>query len=142
LDRVAVGVAVVVAVAVVVDVVVDVAVVVDVVVALRGAVGVVVAVAVGVAGRAEVNPADVLALRTRIGLAPAAFGALIGVDARTVLRWESGATVPTGAAERVLAALCVVLREDADGRIAEILRSAASVGGLSYLLVYLLRSQK
>jgi transcriptional regulator with XRE-family HTH domain len=86
------------------------------------------------------SPADVLALRVRIGLSPPAFGALVGVDARTALRWESGATVPTGAAERVLAALAVVLREDADGRIAEILRSAASVGGLSYLLIYLLRS--
>ena len=115
---------------------------VGVVVAVRVDVDVVVAVGIAAKERPEMSPADVLALRVRIGLGPAAFGALVGVDARTALRWESGATEPTGAAERVLAALAVALRDDADGRIAEILRSAASVGGLSYLLVYLLRSPK
>lgn len=88
------------------------------------------------------SPADVLALRVRIGLGTAAFSSLVGVDGRTALRWESGETEPTGAAERVLVALLVALRDDADGRIAETLRSAASVGGLSYLLIYLLRNRR
>jgi hypothetical protein len=124
------------------------------VVALRVGVGVAVAVVVavgvavgvGVVGAVGVGVAVVVVVAVAVAwrreMSPAAFGALVGVDARTALRWESGATVPTGAAERVLAALVVALREDADGRIVEILRSAASVGGLSYLLIYLLRSPK
>ncbi len=53
-------------------------------VAVAVAVGVVVAVGVaggigvGVAEKSEMSPADVLALRTRICLSPAAFGALVG----------------------------------------------------------------
>jgi hypothetical protein len=62
LDRVGVAVAVAVGVGVVVAV----------------GVGVVVGVGVGVAEKSEMSPADVLALRTRICLSPAAFGALVG----------------------------------------------------------------
>lgn len=44
------------------------------------------------------TPADVRALRERLGLTPAQFARLLGVHPSTVSRWESGRRYPTGGA--------------------------------------------
>jgi DNA-binding transcriptional regulator YiaG len=83
---------------------------------------------------------EIQALRHRMGLDPAGFAKVVGVDARTVARWELGAAHPTGAAEAVLFALREKLNKDpahAEKVIAFIV-GAAAVGGLAYLLVKLL----
>ncbi len=84
--------------------------------------------------------AEIQALRVRLGLDPAGFAKLVGVDARTVSRWELGIARPTGAAEAVLSALREKLDKDpakAEKVIAFIV-GAAAVGGLAYLLIKLL----
>lgn len=83
---------------------------------------------------------DIQSLRQRLGLDPPGFARLLGVDARTVTRWESGAARPTGASEAVLAAVQQKLNKDpadADHVIA-FLVGAAAIGGLAYMMVRLL----
>lgn len=79
------------------------------------------------------------ALRDRLGMEPAAFARLLGVDARTVRRWEAGDARPTGPAEAVLAAIEESLDKDPStaGRLVKLLVGAAAVGGLAYVLVKL-----
>jgi hypothetical protein len=71
---------------------------------------------------------------------PASFARLVGVDARTVLRWEAGLVHPTGAAEAVLNGLREKLNKDPEvaEQVIGLLLGAAAVGGLAYLLVRLL----
>jgi hypothetical protein len=73
---------------------------------------------------------------------PINFARLVGVDARTVLRWESGHVHPTGAAEAVLNGLREKLNKDPEvaDQVVGLLLGAAAVGGLAYLLVRLLDS--
>jgi transcriptional regulator with XRE-family HTH domain len=82
-------------------------------------------------------------LRRRIGLSQARFARLVGVDPRSVIRWESGqGPSPKGSAEAVLDGIREKL--DSDPRHAKkvirLLSGAAAVGGLAYLLVKLLGS--
>lgn len=71
-----------------------------------------------------------------LGLELGAFASLLGVDGRTVRRWEAGKVRPSGSAAVVFAALReAVHRQPA---IAERLIRASSVGGLSHLLITML----
>jgi DNA-binding transcriptional regulator YiaG len=59
------------------------------------------------------TPADIRALRRRLGLTQAAFAVRVGVPVTTVSRWENGAAVPrTVAVRRAFATL-------ANGPVAE-----------------------
>ena len=87
------------------------------------------------------TPNEVLDLRERLGMSRAEFAAILGVDNRTVSRWEDSSSEPSGTARAVLSAFHEVLtrRHPDDAQIVrETLQSAAGVGGLGYLLVYLL----
>ena len=84
---------------------------------------------------------EVLDLRDLIGMSRTEFAAILGVDNRTVSRWEDGSSEPSGTARAVLSAFREVLtrRHPDDAQIVrETLRSSANVGGLGYLLVHLL----
>lgn len=81
-------------------------------------------------------------LRTRLGLTQAEFARTIGADVRSVARWESGDSQPSGAAVGVLTALEMTLQKHPD-QTDEILRfvvGAAAVGGLAFLLISLLEA--
>jgi DNA-binding XRE family transcriptional regulator len=85
--------------------------------------------------------ADVQELRAKLELRPGAFARLLGVDDRTVRRWEAEQSPPTGTALHVLTALRESLRaRDAEGAetLARFLRDAAPLG-LAGVLVLLLR---
>ena len=73
-----------------------------------------------------------------------AFARIVGVDPRTVYRWETGPGHPSGAAEAVLNGLKEKLDKDPSDAndVASFLVGAAAVGGLAYLLVKLLDSLK
>lgn len=85
---------------------------------------------------------DVRALRQQLNVSQADFARLVGVDTRTVARWEAGTARPTGAAEAVLVALREKLSKDPDeaAAVAAFVIGAVAVGGLAYLLVKLLDS--
>jgi predicted transcriptional regulator len=78
---------------------------------------------------------DVAELRSRLGLGVGDFAKLVGVDPRSVHRWESGAARPTGTAEAVLNGIREGLERPDGQRVATVIISAAAVGGLAYLLV-------
>ena len=66
---------------------------------------------------------------------------VLGVDARTVGRWETpGGSRPTGAAAAVLSGLREKLTKDPGeaSAVVKVLIAAAAVGGLAYLIVKLL----
>ncbi|MBI4438174.1 helix-turn-helix domain-containing protein [Candidatus Uhrbacteria bacterium] len=86
------------------------------------------------------NAQDVRDLRQHLDLDVASFARLVGVDARTVTRWEAGIARPTGAAEAVLNGLREKLAKDPSTAkaVIAVLVGAAAVGGLAYLLVKLL----
>lgn len=85
---------------------------------------------------------EVRALRGRLGMDPQGFARLVGVDLRTVQRWESGKVQPSGAAEAVILGVREKLEKDPDGADMAIkfIVGAAAVGGLAYLLIKLLDS--
>lgn len=82
---------------------------------------------------------EIRELRGRLRMEPAQFAALLGVDPRTVQRWEAGEARPTGTAEAVM----IGLRESLDKRpgaapmLVRAIRDASAVGGLAYLIVRL-----
>ncbi len=89
---------------------------------------------------AALIPSEIRSLRNRFKLDQADFARLVGVNTRTVHRWELGDAVPTGAASAVLLAVDEKLRKDpsqADEIIA-FLVSASAIGGLAYVLIRLL----
>ncbi len=84
---------------------------------------------------------DVEALRKRLQMNRSQFAKLCGVDARTVIRWETpGGPRPTGAAHAVMTAIREKLDADpkSAARIIKFLATAAAVGGLAYVLLKLL----
>jgi transcriptional regulator with XRE-family HTH domain len=83
---------------------------------------------------------EIVELRGIFGLKQSGFARLLGVDTRTVSRWEKGTVEAGGTGAAVMAALREKLTKDPDYReetIAFVLK-ANEVGGLSYLLVKLL----
>jgi transcriptional regulator with XRE-family HTH domain len=88
------------------------------------------------------SPVAIRSLRERLGMDVAAFAKLLGVDARTVRRWEGGAAQPTGSAEAVMTGIDESLNRDPSTAAAVIalVVGAAAVGGLAYLLVKLIEN--
>ena len=85
------------------------------------------------------TPTEIKAFRKQLNLNQTDFAKLLGVDARSVARWEAGTSHPTGAAEAILTGLREKIRKDPDtlDTILEIIGTAIAVGGLAYLLVKL-----
>lgn len=83
---------------------------------------------------------EVIALRHRLGLERADFARVVGTTVRNVHRWETGSSAPSGSSLSVLTGIREALDrnpQNAEVTIRYITR-AASIGGLSYLLVTLL----
>lgn len=70
----------------------------------------------------------------------AEFARLLGVDARSVRRWESGEVRPTGSAEAVMTGILESLDKDPSfaEELVKVIVAAAAVGGLAYVLVKLI----
>lgn len=86
---------------------------------------------------------EILALRKRLGLNQSQFARLVGVDVRSVIRWESSdGPRPKGSAEAVMTGIREKLEGDPRNakKVIKLLTGAAAVGGLAYLLVKLLGS--
>lgn len=85
------------------------------------------------------NPDDVKSMRRRLNLSQAEFAKLLGVDVRSVSRWENGESKPTGAAEAVMAGLKEKLDRDPDStqKIVSAIAAAVAIGGLAYLIIKL-----
>lgn len=84
--------------------------------------------------------ADVTVLRERLGVDRPTFARIVGVDTRTVFRWEAGEVTPSGAAEAILTGLREKLNanpETAD-QVIKFVVGAAAIGGLAYLVVKML----
>lgn len=58
------------------------------------------------------TPDQLKKLRERMNLSKVEFAKLLGVEARTVARWENGTARPTGAAEAFLSGLREKLHKD------------------------------
>jgi len=85
----------------------------------------------------------VKALRSRLGLSVPDFARLVGVEPRTVYRWESSGSGkglrPSGPAEAVLSGLASKV-EGGNGSndVIKFLRGVVAIGGLAYLITKLL----
>ncbi|MEX1362071.1 MAG: hypothetical protein AB1Z98_03045 [Nannocystaceae bacterium] len=87
------------------------------------------------------SAAEVQRLRKRLQMTRAQFARLCGVDARTVVRWETpDGPRPTGAAAAVMTAIQEKLDADPGDakKVVRFLAGAAAVGGLAYVLLKLL----
>jgi transcriptional regulator with XRE-family HTH domain len=83
---------------------------------------------------------DIIEIRNQLEMTQAQLAKLLGVDTRSVTRWESGASRPTGSAEAILNGLREKLSKDPDtlDSILSVIGGAVAVGGLAYLIVKLL----
>jgi transcriptional regulator with XRE-family HTH domain len=86
------------------------------------------------------NSVTVRNMRQRLNLSQADFAKLLGVDVRSVSRWETGNSIPTGAAEEILTGLKEKLDGDPDSaqQIIGAIAAAIAIGGLAYLVIKLL----
>lgn len=75
----------------------------------------------------------------RLGLTQREFGALVGVDTRTVIRWEGGESSPTGPAAAVLRGVWAATFGPGSGAVVDYLRQKVALGGLGLLLCEALR---
>jgi len=82
---------------------------------------------------------EVKSIRDRLGMEQPDFAKMLGVDTRTVARWEVGTASPTGTAEAVLAGLreSFAKAPSQAGQIAAIVAGAVALGGVAYLVVKL-----
>lgn len=92
------------------------------------------------AGPSAWTSAQVIGLRHRLGVGQRLFARIVGTDTRTVSRWETNDSTPSGTSEAVLIAIREKLDTDPANaeRVVRFIVDAASVGGLSYLLLKLL----
>lgn len=83
---------------------------------------------------------DIQSLRRQLRMEQMTFARMLGVDVRSVSRWETGSAGPSGAAEAVLIGLKEKLAKDpAEAEfVVSFIVSAVAVGGLAYLLIKLL----
>lgn len=83
---------------------------------------------------------EVTALRDRLGVDRPTFARIVGVDTRTVFRWEAGDVTPSGAAEAVITGLREKIAEGHEiaEQVVKFVVKTSDVGGLAYLLVKLL----
>ena len=76
-------------------------------------------------------------LRSFLGLTPQEFALLVGVDTRTVMRWESGGAEPAGASHALIHTMYFRIRLPGGEKLKELLVDSAKVGGLPALLTTL-----
>ena len=86
------------------------------------------------------NSVTVRNMRQRLNLSQADFAKLLGVDVRSVSRWETGNSIPTGAAEEILTGLKEKLDGDPDSaqQVIGAIAAAIAIGGLAYFVIKLL----
>lgn len=89
------------------------------------------------------QPDEVVALRNRLGLNRSQFARLVGVELRTVVRWETGNVRLSGPPEAVLSAIRASLDEQVHTAeqvkaLVGFLVGAAALGGLAFLIGKLL----
>ncbi len=79
-------------------------------------------------------------LRTVLQMSPAEYAKLLGVDERTVSRWEAGRAIPAGCSAEVIAGLTEAFQRhpEREEELRAFIRRAGGVGGISYILVRLL----
>lgn len=84
--------------------------------------------------------AQVAEIREKLALSRPEFAKLLGVDVRTVYRWESGDSVPSGSAEAVLAGVnqALVSRSDKAASALSAIGAMAAAGGLAFLIYKLI----
>jgi len=82
----------------------------------------------------------VIALRLRLGVERPAFAKIVGVDTRSVTRWEAGQVEPSGPSLAVMNAIREKLDRDPAHaeEVTRLIVGAADLGGLAYLLLKLL----
>lgn len=68
---------------------------------------------------------EVSELRTALDLTPTEFGRLVGVDARSVYRWESALFIPTGAPKTLMRAFAKVIATPQNARAVQVLLSGS-----------------
>jgi len=68
------------------------------------------------------------------------FARLVGVDTRTVYRWEGGESEPSGPAEAVLLGIDQALKASPDGTTSALaaVGAMAAAGGLAFLIYKLI----
>ncbi|MFC2079493.1 helix-turn-helix domain-containing protein, partial [Candidatus Bipolaricaulota bacterium] len=79
-------------------------------------------------------------IKTRLGISRSEFARLLGVDSRTVYRWETGESSPKGSAEAVLLGIEEALKSQPDG-LKDALASIgamAAIGGLGFMIYKLI----
>ena len=83
---------------------------------------------------------NVKGFRVQLGLSQSEFGKLLGVETRSVSRWENGTSRPTGSAEAILSGLKEKFEKDPGSfpQIRDLIAGAVGVGGLAYLIVKML----
>lgn len=86
------------------------------------------------------NEEAIEGLRSRLGMDRTDFGKLLGVDGRTVWRWENGKGKPTGSAVAVLNGIQQGLERNPNraGEIITALLGGVAVGGLAFLIFKLI----
>ncbi|MDD5531099.1 MAG: type II toxin-antitoxin system MqsA family antitoxin [bacterium] len=86
------------------------------------------------------NSEMIIAMRNKLKLNQSEFSKLLGVDVRSVNRWENGNFRPKGSAEAILSGIREKLDKDPDSsdKVVELIRSAVNMGGLAYLIFKLL----
>jgi transcriptional regulator with XRE-family HTH domain len=83
---------------------------------------------------------EILELRNSLGLNRTDFAKMLGVDVRSVMRWEKGLCRPTGAPEAILSGVKEKIDKNPEAlpAVRDFIAGAVSVGGLAYLIVKLL----
>lgn len=86
------------------------------------------------------NREAVRRMRTRLNLSQTNLAKLLGVDVRSVNRWENGESRPTSSAEAILNGIKEKLESDPDSadQILRTIGAAVAIGGLAYLILKLL----
>lgn len=83
---------------------------------------------------------EIFSLREACDLSVASFAKLLGVDQRSVIRWEANQAEPTSSAREVMIGIRRAIDSDASSVRAEI-RDVLEVGGLALLIERLLKGE-
>jgi len=72
------------------------------------------------------------ALRDKFGLSQFDFAQVIGADVRSVVRWEAGASQPSGSAKEIMIALEIgISKESMRENLVKLVTDASAIGGLA-----------
>lgn len=86
------------------------------------------------------HSAQISEMRKRLQLSRSEFAKLLGVDTRTIYRWENGESVPSGSAEAALLGINQALRTQPDGltKALAAIGAMAAMGGLGFMIYKLI----